>query len=73
MDERFYSGKQFVIEAKNNSAENVYVQSAKLDGQTLKNPWFLHKDLVDGGKLILDMGKSPSESAFENASGSSDQ
>ena len=67
LDERFYSGKQFVIEAKNNSAQNVYVQSAKLDGQVLKNPWFLHKDLVDGGTLILEMGESPSESAFENA------
>ena len=64
LDKRYYEGGQFVIEARNNSAENVYVQSAKLDGQRLNQPWFYHKDLVDGGTLILDMGKMPSKSAF---------
>ena len=64
LDKRYYAGGQFVIEARNNSSENVYVQSANLDGQRLNTPWFYHKDLVDGGTLILEMGKMPSKSAF---------
>jgi len=63
LDERFYSGKQFVIEAKNNSTENLYVQQAILDGKPLGKPWFYHTDLVDGGKLILEMGNT-TDSAF---------
>ena len=29
----YYTGKKFVIKTKNNSAENCYIQSAKLEGQ----------------------------------------
>ena len=56
LDERFYPGKQFVIEAKNNSATNLYVRRATLNGQPLHQYWFYHKDLVKGGKLVLEMG-----------------
>lgn len=55
LDERFYSGGQFIITAKNNSPQNVYVQKATLDGQLLNQPWFSHKALVDGGELVLEM------------------
>jgi putative alpha-1,2-mannosidase len=51
----------FTIEAINNSKENRYVQSATLDGKPLNKPWFYHKDLVDGGKLVLVMGPNPNE------------
>ena len=56
LEERFYPGKQFVIEAKNNSATNLYVRRATLNGQPLHQYWFYHKDLVKGGKLVLEMG-----------------
>ena len=59
LDERFYQGGQFVIEAKNNSKDNVYIKQASLDGKALKQPWFYHKDLVDGGKLVLEMDSTP--------------
>ena len=43
LDDKFYSGEQFVISTKNNSAENTYIQSARLDGRPLSNAWFSRK------------------------------
>ncbi|TCC93614.1 glycoside hydrolase family 92 protein [Pedobacter frigiditerrae] len=59
LDNKYYSGKTFVIEAKHTSATNRYIQSAKLDGKDLTKPWFYHADLVDGGTLTLEMGATP--------------
>jgi predicted alpha-1,2-mannosidase len=62
LDSKYYPGKNFVIEAEDVSDENIYVQSATLDGKALTRPWFYHADLVDGGKLVLKMGPKPNES-----------
>ena len=50
------NGKVFEIEAKNNSAENIYIQSATLNGGEWNKPWFSHSDIINGGKLVLTMG-----------------
>lgn len=54
------NGKAFTVCANKTSRENKYVQSAKLNGQTLNKPWFTHEDLKDGGSLELEMGSAPS-------------
>jgi len=59
LDENYYPGGKFIIEARNVSGENKYIQSAKLDGKKLTRPWFYHSDLVDGGSLVLEMGSEP--------------
>ena len=59
LDPKYYAGGTFVIEAKNNSATNRYVQSATLDGRPLTKCWFYHDQLVDGGSLVLKMGAKP--------------
>ncbi len=59
LDEEYYPGGTFVIEAKNVSGGNRYIQSAKLDGKKLTRPWFYHSELVDGGSLVLEMGPEP--------------
>jgi predicted alpha-1,2-mannosidase len=61
LDPKYYSGKTFTIEAKNNSNTNRYIQSATLDGKPLNKPWFYHSQLVDGGKLVLIMGPKPNK------------
>lgn len=53
--------KTFVIEAKNVSAQNKYVQSATLNGELLHRPWFDHSTLVKGGTLVLNMGPRPNK------------
>ncbi len=49
-------GHVFNIIAHNNSADNKYIQSAKLNGVNWDKPWFSHNDIINGGKLELIMG-----------------
>ena len=53
-------GKTFTIRAKNNSKENIYVQSAKLNGKPYPKSYLLYQDIVKGGMLELEMGSEPS-------------
>ena len=61
LSDKYYSGKQFVIIANNNSKENLYIQSVKLNGKTLNRMFLLHDEIVSGGKLILEMGAEPNK------------
>jgi predicted alpha-1,2-mannosidase len=51
----------FTIVARNNSAKNIYIQSATLNGKPWNKPWFSHSDMVDGGTLSLTMGPLPNK------------
>jgi len=61
LDSAYYSGKDFVIEAINNSAENIYIQSASFNGKPLAKPWMYHSELIKGGILQLQMGPQPNK------------
>jgi predicted alpha-1,2-mannosidase len=61
LDPKYYSGKEFTIEAKNSSKVNRYIQSATLNGKPLNKFWFRHADLIKGGKLVLTMGDQPNK------------
>jgi len=61
LNPKYYPGKEFVIEARNNTRDNVYIQKANLNGTAWNQPWFLHDTLVKGGKLVLDMGAKPNQ------------
>lgn len=54
-------GKTFTVVAKNNSDKNIYVQSARLNGKTLKNSYVYFNDIRHGGTLELVMGPKPSK------------
>jgi predicted alpha-1,2-mannosidase len=53
------NGKTFRLSAANNSRDNKYIQSVKLNGKTLDRLWFHHNDLINGGHLELEMGNTP--------------
>jgi len=55
-------GNTFVIEAKNVSEKNKYIQSAMLDDKPLNKPWIKHSDIIKGGTLIFMMGSRPNMS-----------
>lgn len=61
LDSTYYSGKTFTIETVNNSEKNVFIQSATLNGKSLSMPFVSHRDLVNGGKLIFDLGPQPNK------------
>lgn len=60
-------GKTFTVMAKNNSDKNIYVQSARLNGKTLKNSYVDFNDIRHGGTLELVMGPKPSKWATTTA------
>ena len=62
LGERYGRGKSFTIEAENTSRKNIYVQSATLNGKLLSTFWFPASELLKGGKLVLEMGKTPNKS-----------
>lgn len=53
-------GKTFTIEAKNNGAKNIYIQSAKLNGKRYTRSYIDYKDIMKGGILEFVMGDQPS-------------
>ncbi|MEP5341832.1 MAG: GH92 family glycosyl hydrolase [Algibacter sp.] len=61
LNNEYYSGEKFVIKTSGNQLENIYIQSAKLNGSTLNNCWFYHDDFIKGGVLKLDLGKLPNK------------
>lgn len=55
-------GKKFVIEAKGNSRENVYIRNAKLNGKNHTRNYIRYSDIANGGVLELQMGDQPEKS-----------
>ena len=49
------------IKAENLSEKNKYIQLAKFNGQELKRAWLKHRDILQGGQLIFQMGDTPAD------------
>ncbi len=62
---RLANGKNFTVSAEGNSAKNVYIQSATLNGKPLTAPVIRYDDIVAGASLRLVMGPFPSKWASE--------
>ncbi|HEX4285305.1 MAG TPA: GH92 family glycosyl hydrolase [Terracidiphilus sp.] len=58
---RLANGKTFRVEAANNSAQNVYIQSATLNGTVLDVPVITWEQIQAGGTLHFVMGPRPSQ------------
>ena len=53
------NGRSLVIDAANNSSENMYIESLRLDGNEYTKNYVKHEDLLKGGVLKFDMGNKP--------------
>jgi len=49
----------FKIVAQNLSEQNKYVQKVSLDGIPLKTPFISHQQIINGHKLVFEMGPDP--------------
>ena len=58
-------GKAFTMEAIGNSDENIYIQSARLNGVDYDKSYILHEDIMAGGTLEFAMGSKPSKWATQ--------
>lgn len=53
--------KIFTITAANVSRENIYIQSAQLNGETFTRTYLTQDEIVDGGTLSFTMGETPNK------------
>ena len=54
------NGREVVIVARGVSRENIYIQSATLNGRPLDRAWFRHAEIRQGATLEFEMGPKPS-------------
>jgi len=59
LDPKYFPGRKFTVIAKKNSAENIYIQSATLNGKPLNRAWITRAEVTAGGTLKLEMGPKP--------------
>lgn len=59
-------GKTFTIRTENNGRENIYIQSAALNGKPYTKSFITHKNILAGGTLTFVMGSEPN-TAFGQA------
>jgi len=54
-------GKTFTINAPKNSAKNIYIKSAKLNGKNYSKTYIDYSDIMNGGTLTLNMSDKPNK------------
>jgi predicted alpha-1,2-mannosidase len=62
------NGKSFIVQANNQSEENKYIKSAKLNGANYEFSYINHADVINGGSLVFEMTNQPSSwgTAYKN-------
>jgi len=55
------AGKPFVIQTKNSSLANKYIQSVMLNGKPLLRNWISHEEIRKGGIMIIIAGDQPNK------------
>jgi predicted alpha-1,2-mannosidase len=65
MSLRLANGRRLRVVAEHNSAANVYIQSATLDGRPLLRPVITYRQIMQGATLSLVMGPTPSKWAAD--------
>ena len=58
---RFENGKELVIIGENTGRDNIYVQSATLNGKPYNSCRISHSQILNGGELRFVMGDTPSD------------
>ena len=58
------NGKSFTIKAKNQNKNHMYIQSATMNGSDFKQSFIDHEDIMNGGTLTFEMGKSKNHDWF---------
>ncbi|MBF6628964.1 MAG: GH92 family glycosyl hydrolase [Proteiniphilum sp.] len=55
----YYHGDQFVIETRNNSKENIYIESLELNGEEHPTIHLDFSEVVKGGKMVVALSDQP--------------
>jgi len=58
LNQDYYKGEKFVIKAKNNDPNNVHLNKVTHNEEVILDFTIKHKDITNGGELILEMNSS---------------
>jgi len=61
LDNSIYKGRKFVINTIGLNKENIYIQSATLNGKPFQRSNITHGEIISGGKLVFKMGNTPNK------------
>jgi predicted alpha-1,2-mannosidase len=61
------NGKSFTIQANQQSEENKYIKSVKLNGENYKFSYLNHADIINGGNLVFEMTNKPTNWGTKDA------
>ncbi len=61
LNPRFHEGDALRILAHSNSDDNIYVQSATINGRALNRAWVTYDELTSGSEIEFQMGPEPNE------------
>ncbi len=59
LNNKYYEGRELVIETVNNSPDNIYVQSVFFNGKQVDKCWIERNLITGGGTLLFQMGDKP--------------
>jgi predicted alpha-1,2-mannosidase len=59
------SGKTFTLIARNAGPDQIYIQTATLNGRPLNTPWISQAEIMTGGTLELTLGSQPGRWAMK--------
>ncbi len=59
LNKDYYKGDKFIIEAENNSPENIYIQALSENGKERPSVFMPFENVVNGGVLKIKMGNEP--------------
>jgi predicted alpha-1,2-mannosidase len=59
LNNKYYPGKQFVIETTNNIRDNIYIQSMSLDNTALHGTYIPFASVAGGGRMTINLGNNP--------------
>ncbi len=55
------NGSKFTVKASDNTRDNVYIQSVKLNGLPYERSYITHADIMKGGVIEFTMGPTPNK------------
>ena len=59
LNQDYFQGQKFVIETKNISSDNSYIETITLNGKKQDSILIPFKEVVNGGKLVIELNSSP--------------
>lgn len=59
LDRNYAKGRTFTIRARRQTSNDIYIQSAMLNGKPMSRSWIGHDEIAKGGELEFVMGSQP--------------